>query len=119
MSVADTAQVQREYDDVVAQYTNADGTKIPDWMKAPNGKPTNLTERQWTHVRFGGFKAWFGDWEGVATLRKLREAKQAYVKEQQIDISEKKIQERFRQILARPAFHDTPVGKIVIDKRSA
>ena len=25
----------------------------------------------------------------------------------------------FRQILARPAFHDTPVGKIVIDKRSA
>lgn len=100
-------------------YTHPRGEKKSGWMKAPNGEGTILDERQWTQVRGGNFKAWFGDWEGVATLRKLREAKQAHVKEQQIDISEKKIQERFRQILARPAFHDTPVGKIVIDKRSA
>lgn len=33
------------------------------WMKAPNGKPTNLTERQWIQVRTPAFKAWFGDWE--------------------------------------------------------
>ncbi len=32
-------------------------------MKAPNGKPTNLTERQWVQVRTPSFKAWFGDWE--------------------------------------------------------
>lgn len=36
----------------------------PSWMKAPNGKPTNLTERQWLQVRTPSFKAWFGDWEG-------------------------------------------------------
>ena len=30
----------------------ADGT----WMKAPNGKPTNLTERQWVQVRTKAFK---------------------------------------------------------------
>lgn len=35
-----------------------DGT----FMKAPNGKPTNLTERQWLQVRTKAFKAWFGDW---------------------------------------------------------
>ena len=36
----------------------ADGT----FMKAPNGKPTNLTERQWLQVRTKAFKEWFGDW---------------------------------------------------------
>ena len=33
------------------------------WMKAPNGKATNLTERQWVMVRTPAFKQWFGDWE--------------------------------------------------------
>ncbi len=32
-------------------------------MKAPNGKPTNLNERQWLQVRTTNFKNWFGDWE--------------------------------------------------------
>lgn len=36
-----------------------DGT----FMKAPNGKPTNLDERQWLQVRTRAFKRWFGDWE--------------------------------------------------------
>lgn len=33
------------------------------YMKAPNGKDTNLTERQWAQVRTKSFKDWFGDWE--------------------------------------------------------
>lgn len=33
------------------------------WLKAPNGKDTKLTERQWLQVRTPEFKAWFGDWE--------------------------------------------------------
>ena len=32
-------------------------------MKAPNGKQTNLNERQWLQVRTKAFKEWFGDWE--------------------------------------------------------
>lgn len=36
----------------------ADGT----FMKAPNGNPTNLNERQWLQVRTKAFKNWFGDW---------------------------------------------------------
>ena len=33
------------------------------FMKAPNGNPTNLTEKQWLQVRTKAFKDWFGDWE--------------------------------------------------------
>ena len=33
------------------------------WLKAPNGKQTSLTERQWLQVRTPEFKQWFGDWE--------------------------------------------------------
>lgn len=36
-----------------------DGT----FMKAPNGKPTKLTERQWVRARTKAFKDQFGDWE--------------------------------------------------------
>lgn len=36
-----------------------DGT----FMKAPNGKKSNLTERQYAQVRTKAFKDWFGDWE--------------------------------------------------------
>ena len=32
-------------------------------LLAPNGNPTNLTERQWLQVRTKAFKEWFGDWE--------------------------------------------------------
>ena len=31
-------------------------------LLAPNGKPTNLTERQYAQVRTKSFKRWFGDW---------------------------------------------------------
>ena len=41
------------------------------WMKAPNGKPTNLTENQWIAVRTPEFKKWFGDWEAVEQLKLL------------------------------------------------
>lgn len=33
------------------------------YLKAPNGKASNLNERQWVQVRTKAFKDWFGDWE--------------------------------------------------------
>ncbi len=45
--------------DTIKQKAIADGT----FMKAPNGKPTNLNEKQWLQVRTTNFKKWFGDWE--------------------------------------------------------
>lgn len=49
---------QQTIDDVRKQYINTD-----KWLKAPNGKDTNLTKKQWLQVRTSQFKAWFGDWE--------------------------------------------------------
>lgn len=37
-------------------------------LLAPNGKPSNLTERQWLQVRTKAFKNWFGDWENPFSL---------------------------------------------------
>jgi hypothetical protein len=59
----DQNEAQRQYDAVVARFTNADGTKAPGWMKAPNGLNTKLSERRWVMVRTENFKRWFGDWE--------------------------------------------------------
>lgn len=33
------------------------------WMTAPNGANTHLSEQQWLQVRTPEFKKWFGDWE--------------------------------------------------------
>ena len=52
---------EEELEDIKAA-AEKDGT----FMKAPNGKPTNLTELQWLQVRTKAFKDWFGDWEKVA-----------------------------------------------------
>ena len=42
----------------IKEHAIADGT----FMKAPNGNPTNLNERQWLQVRTKNFINWFGDW---------------------------------------------------------
>ena len=38
-------------------------------LLAPNGKPSNLTERQYAQVRTKAFKDWFGDWEKGLTIQ--------------------------------------------------
>lgn len=55
---------------LIAENAKADGT----YMKAPNGRPTNLNERQWVQVRTEAFKKWFGDWEKAARIEKLRKS---------------------------------------------
>lgn len=55
------SEAQKQYEEVKSKYV---GT--PLWMKAPNGKRTNLTEEQWVRVRTPNFKRWVGDWEKEA-----------------------------------------------------
>ena len=55
-----TTEMQQIKDKAIANGT---------FMKAPNGNPTNLNERQWLQVRTKAFKDWFGDWENVAPKR--------------------------------------------------
>ena len=52
-----------EEDEVRMKYAGSDS-----WMKAPNGKDTKLTEKQWLQVRTPSFKAWFGDWENETEI---------------------------------------------------
>lgn len=47
-----------------------DGT----YMKAPNGKLSNLSEKQWAQHRTKSFKDWFGDWEKTFKKKFLLES---------------------------------------------
>ena len=58
MNEADANEVETQEDYVRKQYEGTD-----QWLKAPNGKPTNLTEKQWLQTRTLNFKRWFGNWE--------------------------------------------------------
>lgn len=55
------AEVRAERDETaeIERKAREDGT----YMKAPNGKPSNLSPTQWAQVRTRAFKEWFGDWE--------------------------------------------------------
>ena len=55
------------------------------YMKAPNGKPTNLSEKQWAQVRTTAFKDWFGDWEKAARIEKLRRSKAVKITGKEIE----------------------------------
>ncbi|MBQ9391932.1 MAG: hypothetical protein IJU02_07055 [Lachnospiraceae bacterium] len=69
-------EIRKEMEDI-KQKAIADGT----FMKAPNGQPTNLTERQWLQVRTKAFKEWFGDWERIAP----KAAKELLIKDGEIN----------------------------------
>ncbi len=72
-SIIPSDQIGLNNEDEIAtilKKAKANGT----FMKAPNGKPTKLTERQWLLVRTKAFKEWFGDWEKVARSSKYRES---------------------------------------------
>ena len=62
-------EVKSEEEKIIEK-AKADGT----YMKAPNGKKSNLSERQWVQVRTKAFKKWFGDWEKSARIEKLRKS---------------------------------------------
>ena len=49
----------KEYQEILAKAPrDSEGRLL-----APNGKPSNLTERQYAQVRSKAFKKWFGNWE--------------------------------------------------------
>ena len=45
--------------------------KTDEWLKAPDGTLTKLTERQWLITHSETFREWFGDWETVEKVTKL------------------------------------------------
>lgn len=59
----------------IIERAKADGT----YMKAPNGKDTNLSPKQWVQVRTEAFKKWFGDWMLAATETPVFRSKGTFV----------------------------------------
>jgi len=58
------------------------------YMKALNGEPTNLSEKQWAQVRTEAFKEWFGDWEKASRIEKLRNAEAVEIRGDEIEPDE-------------------------------
>lgn len=86
-------QGQRQYnaeEQVIIDKAKSNGT----YMKAPNGKPTNLTEKQWVQVRTKAFKEWFGDWEKSARIEKLKKSESISITGKEIPASEDIVQYR-------------------------
>lgn len=59
-------EIENEKSAVRENYQGTDA-----WMKAPNGKPTNLTEEQWLAARTKAFKNRYGNWEAAAIKKEL------------------------------------------------
>lgn len=70
---ADTTEDVETEMEAIKERAIKDGT----FMKAPNGKPTNLTERQWLQVRTKNFIKWFGDWLKAANIKRGFDALQS------------------------------------------
>ena len=55
-----SAEVQAQRQEVLDRYMGTD-----EWMKAPNGMDTRLTEDQWVTVRTRNFMRWSNNWNDV------------------------------------------------------
>ena len=58
--------IENELQIVKEKYWNTD-----EWMKAPDGTLTKLTEHQWLIAHSEPFKKWFGDWDTVEKINGL------------------------------------------------
>lgn len=63
VSQTETAYTKEEQDILSRAPRNANGQLL-----APNGKVSNLTEKQYAQVRTKSFKNWFGDWDTANNL---------------------------------------------------
>lgn len=78
VSSFDTSAAERE--NIIAK-AQADGT----YLKAPNGKDTNLTPEQWVTVRTKAFKRWFGDWESNAEVDAMQRRVLSWLSEKNLE----------------------------------
>ena len=59
-----SSSIDKEIQDILAKAPRDNQGRL----LAPNGKVSNLTEKQYAQVRTKAFKRWFGDWEKVANI---------------------------------------------------
>lgn len=107
------AEANRQYDEIEKKYK---GT--PLWMKAPNGEPTKLSERQWVQVRTPNFKRWFGDWEKTGIRERLENQEAVAVEAKYNATSPKERRDIALEFFPENVVVQKPVGDVVISRRS-
>jgi hypothetical protein len=107
------AEANRQYDEIEKKYR-----RTPLWMKAPNGEPTKLTERQWVQVRTPNFKKWFGDWEKAGIRERLENQEPVAVEAKYNVASPKERRDIALEFFPENVVVQKPVGDVVISKRS-
>ncbi|MCZ4053237.1 hypothetical protein NAI64_05790 [Oxalobacter sp. OxGP1] len=107
------AEANRQYDEIEKKYR-----RTPLWMKAPNGKPTKLTERQWVQVRTPNFKRWFGDWEKAGIRERLGNQDPVAVEAKYNTASPKERRDIALGFFPENVTVTKPVGNVVISRRS-
>jgi hypothetical protein len=58
------------------------------YPRTPNGKASNLNEKQWLQIRTKAFKDWFGDWEKAIRIEKLRCSKNVSITGKEIELTD-------------------------------
>ncbi len=102
----------------IKEQAKANGT----YMKAPNGKPTNLNEHQWLQVRTKAFKEWFGDWELSNKLKQIDELisveveNKSLTKEQAIEVYKSLENGKNKLDNREVRFVNSSIGKILNHK---
>lgn len=97
--------------------------KNGSYLKAPNGKDTNLTPEQWVTVRTKAFKRWFGDWEKAARIEKLRTSESASIVGNEIESSDDMKQYRKNALeygkSLRGEYRNADTGRTIIINRDS
>ncbi len=65
LNTATQDDIAAEMSQTKARYTRSKATRDKYYLKATNGKKSNLTEQQWLMVRTSRFKQWFGEVSGL------------------------------------------------------
>ena len=105
----------REYDAVEGKYRGTD-----KWLKAPNGRPSNLNERQWVQVRTPSFKKWFGDWEKASIRKQFDSCQTVIISKGSFEKEEgETVRETAARLFSDTRTYKTKIGTVVIDKTSA
>ncbi|MCQ2300805.1 MAG: hypothetical protein MJZ81_11855 [Bacteroidales bacterium] len=63
---------QKEVDEIVGLFRGSRTMTDRWWMRAPNGKKSNLSEEDWVRVRTPTFKRLYGDWERLADVKRMK-----------------------------------------------
>ncbi len=105
------AEANRQYDEIIAKYKGTD-----QWMKAPNGEPTKLTERQWVQVRTPNFKRWFGDWEKAGIRERLEGQEPILIQSEFTEETAKIKKSEAAALLKEPFSVKKNIGEVFVTK---